>query len=226
MLLSKPEILAEMQRGNIIIDPFVPRNLHSVSYDVTLGPWYWRKQALSDRAPIFNPYDREMVKYVWGETPLKAQPLRTLRKRAHYPPLKGIDDTKLVILLAPGETILAHTQEFVGGRNICAAKMQARSSAGRSFILVCRDAGFIDVGYINRITMEMQNVSTEEYIPLVVGRRYAQILFFRVAPIAARDSYEVKGKYQTGSTLREVKRRWNSEMMLPRMWQDSEVRGR
>jgi len=39
-------------------------------------------------------------------------------------------------------------------------------------------AGWGDVGYINRWTMEITNNSRFYAIPLVVGRRIAQIVFF------------------------------------------------
>ncbi|MCX8513508.1 MAG: hypothetical protein ORN26_00305 [Candidatus Pacebacteria bacterium] len=43
--------------------------------------------------------------------------------------------------MRPGETILAHTNEFIGGRNHITTMMKARSSMGRSFIEVCKCAG-------------------------------------------------------------------------------------
>ena len=51
---------------------------------------------------------------------------------------KNIPDDAQVILLEPGETVLAHTKEFIGGRDICVAKMYARSSMGRNFVEVLR----------------------------------------------------------------------------------------
>jgi hypothetical protein len=51
-----------------------------------------------------------------------------------------------------------------------------------------------DVGYVNRWTMEITNNSTHYSIPLVVGRRVAQIVFFDSAGIVER-SYELGGGY-------------------------------
>jgi hypothetical protein len=61
--------------------------------------------------------------------------------------------------------------------------MKARSTWGRNFITVCKCAGWGDVGYVNRWTMEIANSSRNKHIPLVVGRRIAQIVFFEVEPI-------------------------------------------
>jgi dCTP deaminase len=138
-----------------------------------------------------------------------------------------------IIFLGPGETILGHTNgqshcirtlctrpsssvcgwwlEFLGGRHTVTTMMKARSSLGRNFIEVCKCAGWGDIGYINRWTMEITStlhltraseraselpsdgrcvplltwcgaLSTDNSryysIPLVVGRRIAQIVFF------------------------------------------------
>ena len=42
-LLSRPEILAALEAGDIIIDPFDERNLGTASYDVTIGPHIYRE---------------------------------------------------------------------------------------------------------------------------------------------------------------------------------------
>jgi len=52
------------------------------------------------------------------------------------------------------------------------------------------------VGYVNRWTMEITNNSRYYSIPLVVGRRIAQIVFFDTEGIE-QQSYEASGKYQT-----------------------------
>lgn len=61
--------------------------------------------------------------------------------------------------------------------------MKARSSLGRNFIEICKCAGWGDVGYVNRWTMEITNNSRYYTIPLVVGRRVAQIVFFETEGI-------------------------------------------
>ena len=131
-----------------------------------------------------------------------------------------------VILLGPGETVLGHTIEFIGGRDICVAKMYARSSLGRNFIEVCKDAGWGDIGYVNRWTMEITNNSQHFTIPLVAGRRIAQMVFYEVDPLKrGKDYVAEKGKYQHASDLKKLKKDWNPQMMLPKMHLDWEARG-
>lgn len=223
MLLSQRQILNHMERGTIVIEPFDRRKLKTTSYDVALGEWYWRERHPAGRATIHNIYDQKSTELIW-EGPLRAEPSEVFEERLGKP-FKNIPSGSKIILLEPGETVLAHTQEFIGGRDICVAKMYARSSLGRNFIEVCKDAGWGDVGYFNRWTMEVTNNSRHFSVPLVVGRRIAQMVFYEVAPLEVKkvDYVGEGGKYQTSQDLEELKHNWNPEMMLPKMHMDWEV---
>lgn len=137
--------------------------------------------------------------------------------------LEGIAKDDLIIWISPGETILAHTNEFLGGRKSVTTMMKARSSLGRNFIEVCKCAGWGDVGYVNRWTMEITNNSRHYAIPLVIGRRVAQIVFFDTEGTLEDRSYTDTGKYQSGKDLQKLKEDWRPENMLPRMYNDREV---
>lgn len=82
--------------------------------------------------------------------------------------------------------------------------MKARSSLGRNFIEVCKCAGWGDIGYVNRWTMEITNNSRFYSIPLVVGRRIAQIVFFDSAGTIGSRSYADTGKYQKSEDMKEI----------------------
>ena len=112
--------------------------------------------------------------------------------------------------------------------------MKARSSLGRNFIEVCKVsvtcypywqqcAGWGDVGYVNRWTMEITNNSRYYSIPLVVGRRIAQIVFFNTEGIVD-NSYESSGKYQTSSDTSSLMASWSPREMLPKMYLDKEIK--
>jgi len=101
--------------------------------------------------------------------------------------------------------------------------MKARSSLGRNFIEVCKCAGWGDVGYVNRWTMEITNNSRNYLIPLVVGRRIAQIIFFETGPILGAD-YTSNGKYQSSQNITKLRKEWKPEMMLPRLWADKDIK--
>lgn len=221
MLLSKPAIERYMKTGDITIHPFDERNLKSAQYDVTLGEFCYR-EAEAEHGAIYNPFDEQQVRRKW-------QPDRGIRHGdlvddgRLYPALAGVGLDEKIILVRPGELILAHTEEFIGGSgDKVTTMMKARSSMGRSFFEVCRCAGCGDVGYFSRWTMEIANTSRYHTIPLVVGRRVAQILFFEVEPVSVEDQYQSSGKYQASAKLEELVRDWTPEQMLPKQWRDRE----
>jgi deoxycytidine triphosphate deaminase len=72
--------------------------------------------------------------------------------------------------------------------------------------------------------MEITNNSQYFTIPLVVGRRVAQMIFYEVEPIVAELDYPKLGKYQKSVDLDELKQNWNPYMMLPKMYEDWEIR--
>lgn len=71
--------------------------------------------------------------------------------------------------------------------------------------------------------MEITNNSRYYSIPLVVGRRIAQIVFFDSDGTLSDRSYEHTGKYQTGESLQQLIDGWGPAAMLPRMYQDREI---
>jgi hypothetical protein len=74
--------------------------------------------------------------------------------------------------------------------------------------------------------MEVTNNSRYYSIPLVVGRRIAQIIFFSVdQPLqgeGGQSSYAHTGKYQTTTSQEELMRAWKPSDMLPKMYLDRE----
>jgi dCTP deaminase len=206
-VLSDKQILREMEKENIRIYPFHTKNLSNTSYDVTLGPYYFRA---SHSAPkVLLPWDAESVDEYWGE-PQYAQTISNEEMVGYYKLPMGSQ----FILIQPGELILAHTNEFIGGENCITTMMKCRSSMGRVGISVCKDASLGNVGYVNRWTMEIQN-SSQSIIPLVVGSRIAQIVFFYAGKVL--NSYEKKGTYQEKcKTVEELMQKWQPSDMLPK----------
>lgn len=222
MALSDKQILEEIKKGDVIIEPFKRENLSTSSYDLTLGEYFFAEKPPKHFQNIFNIYEKEHVERVWGTTPLKAKSAEEIFKDYKFE-FGNISKKDKVILLAPGETILAHTNEFIGGKNHITTMMKARSSLGRSFIEVCKCAGWGDVGYVNRWTMEITNNSKHYYIPLVVGRRIAQLIFFETGEILEKD-YSKTGKYQNDSDIKKLIKNWNPTSMLPQLYKDREIK--
>lgn len=223
MALSDKKILEAMKEGSIVIEPFKRANLATSSYDVTLGEYFFREQPSKYNHSLYNIWSRSHMEHVWGAKKVEKAVLAKEAFKKYNFTWEGISPSDKVIILKPGETILAHTNEFIGGREHITTMMKARSSMGRNFIEVCKCAGWGDVGYINRWTMEITNNSKNYIIPLVVGRRIAQIIFFETGPILA-SGYEKTGKYQTTGKVSELKRKWKPEQMLPKLYMDRDIK--
>ena len=218
MILTNKNILEEIEKGNIVIEPFVRPLLGPISYDVTLGDKYYRQRevGISD---IHVPYNKEHVQKRWGE-PEEAKTLEVVCKERGLDPKlfgKDIPMDAQVIMFAPGENILAHTMEYIGPRGNIMATVHNLSGLRRNQFTICDDADVINPGYINRLTLEIENLSTKQHAPLVVGQPVAQYIFQRTGELLPGTSYETAGSYQQGSDLKEIMNSWNPSMMLPRM---------
>lgn len=252
-LLGKREI-RERLGSTIIVDPFRDENLGSAQYDVTLGQNFWRDASSGGFFNPYDQREARFVKgdlrrVVMCETPaFEVDPhgIRAMRARQvlwDFPVeerlpengevawlgyksvarrLVGIEDAP-VILISPGESLLCHTEEFIGGRGDVTTSMRARSTLGRIGISVCLCAGLGDVGYFNRWTMEVRNHS-HFVIPLVPGRRVAQLQFWKIESLLEEADQYSGSKYQGTTNLAELKASWCPEDMLPKMWRDREVR--
>lgn len=230
-LLSNPsgvmgdeEIESAFKSGQIVIEPLDRDLIGSSSYDVRLGGHFYVAEQVEHKVD-FSPYsEREVKAYYKG--PLQAVTAEQWCEEHGRRLFAGIDADELVIVLKPGECILAHTVEYIGVTRGATAKMQARSSLGRINISACDDAGMGDVGYINRWTMEIRNKNRDVWVPLVVGMPIAQLVFFWVAE--HRQSYGDSGHYQSGGDLAAMKANWTPELMLPKLYsqKNREIRQR
>ena len=123
--LSDTAILRHYKAGELVIDPFRRDNLATSSYDVSLGANFYRESNPGFKPHILNPYDEGHVRRIW-----QLESAKTARDEAGA---HGIDPNDLaafknsfgnnispedyVILVKQGETILAHTEEFIGRAN-------------------------------------------------------------------------------------------------------------
>jgi len=223
-VLSKPEILKHLKAGNIIITPFNLDNAANSSYDVRLGKYFFRQDPIK-HSQVLNPFYEKSVRRMYNGV---EEAILVSEIRSRLNPFHGFSVKDRVILIAPGETILAHTIEFIGGKNgigdlpAITTEMRARSSIGRIGIAVCKCAGWGDIGYVNRWTMEITNFSSV-IIPLPVGVRIAQIIFHETVKVPEIDRYSKKGKYQTSEKISDLKKNWKPEDMLPKLYKDKDL---
>ncbi len=221
-VLNNKAIKKFLDIGEIVIYPFNEKHLNSSSYDVTLGKFFFREQEPKNKWSnnIYNINSKDHVAKVWGDS-IEAIPYKYYKNKDIF--LENIKDHEKIIWINPHETILAHTQEFVGGRTRVTSMVKCRSSLGRNFIETCKCSGWCDIGYINRITLEITNNSTYYKIPLIVGRRISQIIYMDTGNKVEKNKlYHSTGKYQTTSNFDEMIKTWNPAMMLPKMYKDYE----
>ena len=219
---SNRQIKQAIEDGVIVSVPYNPDNVSEASVDFTLG-YYFYKQEYDERSRVYNPFDKDDVdRYFKG--PLKAMPHQEWCDRNGFKNFENIPPEHPIIVLKPGERILAHTHEFIGIRSHGgAAEVKSRSSWGRNGVAVCFDAGWIDPGYINRITLEIYNLNQHESVVLPVGERIGQLIFHTAGPVEGDYSdgrAGMSGKYQHTDNLDELIASWRPEMMLPRAFKD------
>jgi dCTP deaminase len=216
---SNKQIREAITSGHIVCHPTVLDNIAGSSVDVTLGDWFYRTERTGSSG-FYNPFDpKDVNRYFDG--PHQAQIHSKWAKANGRQLFEGIPPNHPIIVLRPGERILAHTHEFVGIKAPGTSTLQARSTWGRNGVAVCLDAGWGDPGYINRWTLEIYNMNQHENVVLPVGERIAQMVFYETGPVDG-EYKKLSGKYQPGASadLQALVESWSPEQMLPRAYKD------
>ena len=206
---SNVDIKAALKTGHIVSYP-EPAKISEASIDVTLGEYFYTTDKVSGKL-YYNPFSEEDVARYFGNVK-QAQTHLEWARANNVGLFAGIDPEERIIVLKPGERILAHTAEFIGIKPPGATMIKARSSVGRNGIAVCFDAGWGDPGYINRWTLEIFNLNQHHAIPLKVGMRIAQIVFLGTGIVEG--NYGDDGKYQEGFDIEELIKSWTPDKMF------------
>ena len=203
-MLSGEEIIRQRKGGNIVIEPFFQSQVQPNSYDFRIGKWIARFVDFD-----IKPFDLD-------DTYLRD--------------LYTIEECKYDIFIRSGERILCHTEEFFGSYAFSVPCLATRSTIARLGMDVCGSAGFGDIGYINRWTLELQNNSPHHYrIP--VGTRVGQVYFNEtnrsIAERSMRPTDDIDllnlnyaGQYKLPSPRSRdfdgFMEKWEPEMMIPK----------
>jgi dCTP deaminase len=112
-------------------------------------------------------------------------------------------------IIHPGIFCLGATMETITLPDDIVARVDGKSSLGRLGLLVHATAGYVDPGWIGRLTLELSNQS-QMPIALYSGMRVAQISFLTMTTPVDRPygSLELGSKYQgqTGPTPSRISR--------------------
>lgn len=220
---SNIQIRQAIKDKHIVCVPFQEKHVSQASLDITLGNWFYRVEQSNIRS-VYNPFDKEDVERYF-DGPFEAMRHEDWCNLNANKPFVGIPLDHPIIVLKPQERILAHTHEFVGIRPPGACEIRSRSSWGRNGVAISFDAGWIDPGYINRITLEVYNLNRTESVVLPVGERIGQIIFHETGEVEGNYGkgrhQGFSGKYQSGDDLNTLIRIWSPDQLLPRAYLDS-----
>ncbi len=158
MLLSDRDIVAEVNAGRVVLDPYEPAMVQPSSIDVRL-----------DR--FFRVFENHRYPHI---DPAADQPDLTR---------EVVPDGEEPFILHPGEFVLGSTYEVVTLPDDVAARLEGKSSLGRLGLLTHSTAGFIDPGFSGHVTLELANVANLP-IKLWPGMKIGQLCFFRLSSAA------------------------------------------
>jgi dCTP deaminase len=162
MLLSDRDIIAAVESGRVVVDPWDAELLQPSSVDVRLDRYF----------RVFNN-----TQYTHIDPGLQQDELTSLIEP------KGDDP----FVLHPGEFVLGSTLEVVTLPDDLAGRLEGKSSLGRLGLLTHSTAGFIDPGFTGHLTLELSNVAN---LPIMLwpGMKIGQLCLFRLSS-AARNPY-------------------------------------
>ncbi len=182
MILSDKDILEQVRKGLIVIDPFDEKNVGPSSVDLTLGTTFKVYKA----GTIVDPKD-----------------VLSLEKNTEEVKI-ATDD---YFLMSPGQFVLAHTNEYIQLDKSLVGFLEGRSTIARMGIIV-HAAGLIPPGTglrkKSRIVLEIfcQNTSPVKLYP---GMKIVQIYFSKLLSPAVKGYDERKGSKYVGQETPRIK---------------------
>lgn len=208
-VLSDKAILAAMEKGDIVINPFNPERLTGTTYDVSIAPEFLRLNEFSPDT-IVTPHDPSKV----YTKPIMAKTITAWKEETGMKDLGEKETRSRGILLAPFERVLGHTVEFIGSTvPWITTEIRARSTAVRWGSCLLLDAGLGNPGYWNSWTVEIINLNRFWYFLPIDVEPLGQIFFKPVI-----DPSPIKATYYQAerASLEELRNSWKPENMLPK----------
>ncbi len=177
-VLSDRTIKEELAAGRLVVDPLDKNDIQPASVDLHLDRVF----------RIFRVTRRPYVDV--------REPMEDLTE------LVSIEDDEPFII-QPGSFVLGSTLESVTLPDDIVARVDGKSSLGRLGLLVHATAGYVDPGWMGKLTLELSNQS-QMPIALYYGMKVSQISFLRLSTPVERPygSEGLASKYQgqTGPT--------------------------
>jgi dCTP deaminase len=159
VILTGPEIVAAVHRGDIDCTPFDEAHVGPASLDLTLSDQLLTYRSLTEKD------------WRWSKGALCCMPLDMAKER----PTEKVEipPHPMGFVLEPGVVYLGSTVERVGSARY-ASQIAGRSSVGRLGVSVHITAGFVDPGFFGTLTLE---ISVVQPVVIYPGIRVAQLVF-------------------------------------------------
>jgi dCTP deaminase len=167
MFLSDKDIHAAVKKGEIILEPFNPKQLQPATYDIKLGNTFI----------INEPHSTKAIDPVKGIFP-KTQNVE----------IKDGEE----FVLHPGVSILGYSKEKFGSEQYL-IEVNGKSSLARIGLIVHNSASIVNPGHFLNIALELSNLNN---FPIVLrpGMEIAQLTFSTLSSHTKR-SYQQTGRY-------------------------------
>lgn len=183
--LTGAAIDEDVREGLISIEPYDPANLNPNSYNLSIGNTC--KILDFNHETVVNPF-------------IDISPLNIEATYRYIDAAKPIQYTDIEIpeeglILRPGELYLIATNETIG-TDCYIPMITGRSSMGRMGVSVHQEAGFGDIGYHGKWTLQVTVVKPVKIYP---NMKMAQM--YMVVP-SGDTSIKYKGKYQNSDTAK------------------------
>lgn len=169
MVLSDIDIKSEIDKGELVIDPYDEDSIQPSSYDLHL----------SSKFVVFDNHNTDII-----DVKIKPNNTRMLD-------LKDKD----YFIIHPNNFVLSATVEKIKIPRYLVSRIEGKSSIGRLGLIVHATAGYVDPGFEGTLTLEMFNLSSVP-IKIYVGMKIAQLSFFEMKSPASKAYGEYKNKYQ------------------------------
>jgi len=175
MVLSDADIIEQIGRDNLVIEPYNEDNVEPASVDLRLGDDHKLVQREYKSKSVDANGDGDGLRYTELESPL---------------------------IVRPNTFILTTTLERVEIPDDMVAHVLGRSSLGRLGISVHQTAGYIDPGFNGQITLELSNHGPAP-VQIEPGQRICQIVFEELSSPALSPYGHDGSQYQNQSGATE-----------------------
>ena len=196
MILSDRVILAAINAGEIVIDPFDRGSLGTNSYDVHLGETLLTYASTKPRTEV----------ECWVDEDGYQQTARVLLDAKREQPVREHAIGPEGFVLVPGKVYLAVTQEYTETRKHVPF-LDGKSSIGRLGIFIHCTAGRGDVGFSGHWTLE---IVVAQPVRVYAGMPIGQLIYFETGEVEVPYNKKPGAKYNNRSPAPQPSQMWRN----------------